>query len=92
MTHFRLPIPFLAFCFCSFQALADARLAALMQGGDLTPALSGLQVSLMERGRLEESFAFGFAQLRDDGAVPLRTDHKVRVASISKLVVAIGVM
>ncbi|MEM9397583.1 MAG: serine hydrolase domain-containing protein [Pseudomonadota bacterium] len=92
MTHFSLRIPFLALCFCSLQALADARLAALMQGGDLTPALSGLQVSLMERGRLEESFAFGFAQLRDDGAVPLRTDHKVRVASISKLVVAIGVM
>ncbi len=72
--------------------LADTRLSELLAGTDDTPALSGLQVSTMERGVLNQSLAFGFAQLTDAGTVPLRIDHKLRVASISKLVVAIGVM
>ena len=76
----------------SMPALGDPRLAALVAGTEITPALSGLQVSLMESRRPTESFAFGFAQLGDDGSVPLNRRHKVRVASISKLVVAIGIM
>ncbi|GAB5413723.1 MAG: hypothetical protein Cons2KO_13260 [Congregibacter sp.] len=36
--------------------------------------------------------AYGFAQISTAGEVPLRPDHKIRVASISKLFVAIGVM
>ncbi len=73
-------------------AAAETRLEALLEGTTITPPLSGLQVSLMERGRQTEHFALGFAQLAEPGPVPLRTDHKVRVASISKLVVAVGVM
>ncbi len=73
-------------------ALADERLEALLDGTDTTPELSGLQVAVMEGGRATESVALGFAQRPASGPVPLRRDHKTRVASISKLVVAIGVM
>ncbi|MEO0436055.1 MAG: serine hydrolase domain-containing protein [Pseudomonadota bacterium] len=82
----------LALCLINFPALADSRLGELLRGSDVTPALSGLQVSLMERGHHTESFAYGFAQLKKEGPVALRTDHKVRVASVSKLLVAIGIM
>lgn len=71
---------------------APGELAKIVHGTALTAPLSGLQVSLLQEGRAVEGWAFGFAQLTDDGPVPLRRDHKVRVASISKLVVAIGIM
>ncbi|MEL7023818.1 MAG: serine hydrolase domain-containing protein [Pseudomonadota bacterium] len=73
-------------------ACADTRIAELSNGTDVTPPLSGIQISLLESGRPAESIATGFAQLEVDGSIPLRADHKVRIASISKLVVAIGVM
>jgi CubicO group peptidase (beta-lactamase class C family) len=73
-------------------AKADTQLQAIAKGSESTPELSGLQVSLMRRGEAAESVAFGFAQRPDAGPIALRQDHKVRVASISKLVVAIGVM
>jgi CubicO group peptidase (beta-lactamase class C family) len=44
----------------------------------------------MRGTKATERFAFGFAKRAEDGA--LSRAHKVRVASISKLVVAIGVM
>ena len=69
---------------------ADAELAALVKGSEVTPPLSGIQVALLERGKVTETFTMGFAQRRDDGIEALRSDHKIRVASISKLVVAIG--
>jgi len=73
-------------------ARGDAFLEALTGGTDATPALSGLQVSLMESGHWSAAFAYGMAR-RDEGQVtPLTPRHKVRVASISKLVVAIGVL
>jgi D-alanyl-D-alanine carboxypeptidase len=72
--------------------LADSTLTQLLSGTKVSPPLSGLQVSLMQAGTPTESFALGFAQLTDNGVTPLRVDHKVRVASISKLVVAIGLM
>lgn len=71
---------------------ADGQLMDLLEGTESTPALSGLQISLMEGGRPTESFALGFAQITEQGPLALRRDHKVRVASISKLVVAIGIM
>ncbi|MEQ8262411.1 serine hydrolase domain-containing protein [Pseudohaliea sp.] len=74
------------------RARSEAALEALLRGEGPTSALSGLQVSLMQNGEAAESFALGFAQLRPGGPVALRRDHKVRVASVSKLVVAIGVM
>ncbi len=73
-------------------ATAQPGLKELVDGTDLTAPLSGLQVSLMEGGRAAEGWAFGFASLPDMGTDPLRRDHKIRVASISKMVVAIGVM
>ena len=73
-------------------ASADTQLTDMVSGTTSTPPLSGLQVSLMESGKPTERFAFGFAQSAENGSVALRADHKVRVASISKLVVAIGVM
>lgn len=73
-------------------ATAQPKLIELVDGTALTAPLSGLQVSLMEHGRATDGWAFGFAQLTDAGVDALRRDHKIRVASISKLVVAIGVM
>ena len=82
---------FLVFLFTS-AACADSRLEELLEGTEVTPPLSGLQVSLMKGGSQAENFSMGFAQITETGPVPLRSDHKVRVASISKLVVAIGIM
>ena len=73
-------------------AHADEHLADLMKGTNTTPELSGLQVSVMVDGEATSSYAFGFAQITDSAPEPLRTDHKLRVASISKLLVAIGIM
>jgi len=71
---------------------ADADLLALVKGTEVTPPLSGIQVALLEQGEVTETFTLGFAQRDNDGIEALRSDHKIRVASISKLVVAIGVM
>ncbi|MEE4301417.1 MAG: serine hydrolase domain-containing protein [Pseudomonadales bacterium] len=79
-------------CGLAVGARGDARLEAIVRGDGPAAALSGLQVSLLEGGTATAGFAYGFAQLGPDGPVPLRRDHRVRVASISKLVVAIGVM
>ncbi|MEM9386508.1 MAG: serine hydrolase domain-containing protein [Pseudomonadota bacterium] len=73
-------------------AIAQPRLVELVDGTDLTAPLAGLQVSLMENGRAAEGWALGFASLGPMGTDPMRRDHKIRVASISKLVVAIGLM
>lgn len=73
-------------------AMSDERLEALVGGTEQTPALSGLQISLMKRGAATESFALGMARQNQDRTIPLKRSHKVRVASISKLVVALGVM
>ena len=73
-------------------AQADSRLEELVGGTSVTPPLSGLQVSLMKGGEPAGRFVMGFAQRSATATVPLRADHKVRVASISKLVVAIGIM
>ncbi len=73
-------------------AQADDSLAAIAAGQSDTAALSGLQVSLMQQGEKSVSYAYGFAQIKDDGQVPLSSAHKIRIASISKLVLAIGFM
>ncbi|EAQ98391.2 serine hydrolase domain-containing protein [Congregibacter litoralis] len=67
-------------------------LETLLKGTDLTPALSGLQISLLKNGKATKSYALGFAQITAAGKEPLRRDHKTRIASISKLVVALGIM
>ena len=73
-------------------ACAENDLAEILNGTESTPPLSGLQVSVMKRGEQTETFALGFAQIINGAPVPLNPDHKIRVASISKLVVAIGIM
>ncbi|MEM7504184.1 MAG: serine hydrolase domain-containing protein [Pseudomonadota bacterium] len=73
-------------------AFADPGLSELVAGTSTTPPLSGLQVSLMKAGEPTASFSLGFAQNAGMNPAALRADHKIRVASISKLVVAIGVM
>ena len=73
-------------------AQADDRLEQLLEGTTTTPALSGLQISLMEAGKPTDAIALGFAQRTVSGVERLQVHHKVRIASISKLVVALGVM
>ncbi|MEO1028449.1 MAG: serine hydrolase domain-containing protein, partial [Pseudomonadota bacterium] len=74
------------------QAATDA-LGRIVEGQNgLYPELSGLQVLVLKNGVPVQNAAFGFARLGSDGPEPLRTDHKVRIASISKLLTAIGVM
>lgn len=73
-------------------AMADDRLQALLQGTEVTPALSGLQVSVMRGGEVVGHWAFGFAQVNEGFKTPLKTHHKIRVASVSKLAVAVGIM
>lgn len=82
----------LLFCITAPPAVSDSTLLSLLSGTGDTPALSGLQVSVMRAGRPVFSTALGFAQVNEARQRPLTPEHKVRVASISKLVVAIGVM
>ncbi len=83
---------FLALLLLASPVAADTRLPELLRGTAHTPALSGLQVTLLERGKVVESHALGIARITDGEVVALRRDHKVRVASISKLLVALGIM
>ena len=73
-------------------ACADGSLSDFLRGTDTTPELSGLQISVMEGGEITTAYAYGFAQITGSAYEPLRNDHKLRVASISKLFVAIGIM
>ncbi len=55
--------------------------------------LAGIQVVLIKDGKIAYEHAAGMAHLGEDGeVVPLTIDHKVRVASISKFVMALGFM
>ena len=71
---------------------AETSLEELIKGTSTTPELSGLQISLMENGALSEEFALGFAQVEEESPFLLDTKHKIRVASISKLAVSIGIL
>ena len=71
---------------------ADDRLEALVRGTDVTPAISGLQIAVIEEGVVARQFAMGFVGGPDGRPTRINHNHKVRVASISKLVVAVGVM
>lgn len=60
---------------------------------NLSPELSGVQVVVLQRSKVVFSHATG--NVRPDRPAPwspLNTQHKLRVASISKLVTAIGLM
>ena len=76
---------------CHPLIFAHKELDLLLEGTAVTPTLSGLQISLLREGSLTENFVLGSSQLHTDEQPPLRNDHKIRVASISKLAVALGV-
>ncbi|MEE2692753.1 MAG: serine hydrolase [Pseudomonadota bacterium] len=70
------------------------RLDAIVAGVEgVSPELSGLQVVVVKAGQPVFSYARGVAYIDRDGVeTPLSARHKVRVASISKLVLAVGLM
>lgn len=71
----------------------DEGLQAIMAGSDSgSPPLAGLQVLVLRDGEVAYEFAGGFARRNNGQTIPLDLEHKVRVASISKLVVAVGLM
>lgn len=49
----------------------------------------GVQVAIIENGQVVGSYAYGWATRK---TVPMTTDHKIRVASISKVVLGISAM
>ena len=49
----------------------------------------GVQVAILERGELAGSFAWGWATLEE---TPMTSDHKLRVASLSKIPLGIAAM
>ena len=57
-----------------------------------SPVLAGLQLAVIRDGKVAYEYANGFARQGAEGEVPLNTDHKARIASISKLVAAVGLM
>lgn len=67
----------------------DAIVAGKVSG---SPEISGLQMVVIRDGKAVYDYAAGIA--RQDGAesIPLSLDHKVRIASISKLVATIGLL
>ena len=73
-------------------AYADRSLSILLEGTPQTPAISGLQITTIKGGRVLEHFAFGVAQAETEGHVLLRPDHKIRVASVSKITLAIAIL
>lgn len=71
----------------------DSGLDAIVSGTvNGSPPLAGLQLLALRDGEVVYEYAGGFARLATEGAVPLTTDHKMRVASISKLVATVGLM
>ena len=73
-------------------AWGDNALRKLLQGTPTTPQLSGLQVSTMQAGETADHFAFGMAKEDEHGILPLGSEHRIRVASISKVAVAIAIL
>ena len=92
MTEISRTLLLICLIFAWINPRANDFLESLVKGTPVTPALSGLQVSLMRKGSLWKEFALGDALVTPRQERALRTDHKVRVASISKLLVAIGVL
>jgi len=71
----------------------ETELRAIWQGDiDGSPELAGLQVLVMRDGELAYEYAGGYARLADGATERLNLEHKPRIASISKLVAAIGLM
>jgi len=77
----------------SLSIAAKKELQEIVTGArDGVPVLSGLQVVVIEDAAPVFEFAEGFARLGAESRSPLTVAHKMRVASISKLITAIGAM
>ena len=75
------------------EEVMEAELRAIRQGDvDGSPVLAGLQLLVMRDGEVAYEHAGGYARLADGAAEQLNMDHKPRIASISKLVAALGLM
>tara|TARA_R110002096_G_scaffold309403_2_gene503933 strand:+ start:33721 stop:35133 length:1413 start_codon:yes stop_codon:yes gene_type:complete len=60
---------------------------------DVTPTeISGVQMILIKNGEIVFEHADGLARRIEGADVPLTTDHKVRIASISKFVLTVAFM
>lgn len=67
----------------------DAIVAGKVPG---SPQVSGLQMVVIKDGKATFEYAAGIARVDGEKSIPLNLDHKVRIASISKLVATIGLM
>lgn len=67
----------------------DALVAGDVAG---SPPLAGLQVLVLQDGEVAFEYAGGFASLDEKNPAPMDLERKPRIASISKLVVAVGLM
>ncbi len=67
----------------------DAIVAGKVPG---SPQISGLQMVVIKDGKATFEYAAGIARVDGEKSIPLNLDHKVRIASISKLVATIGLM
>lgn len=54
--------------------------------------IPGIQMILIKNGEIAFEHAAGWARINEDGNTPLTNDHKVRVASISKLILTMSFM
>ena len=71
----------------------EQQLAGLIDARQAVTELAGIQVVLIKDGKIAFEHVGGMAHLGTDGnIIPLTIDHKVRVASISKFVMALGFM
>ena len=69
------------------------QLDALLDDRRSVTELAGMQVVLINDGDITFNYAKGMAHQSEDGLItPLTTQHKVRVASISKFVMTLGFM
>ena len=49
----------------------------------------GVQVAVIKNGAVKDTFEYGYATA---GSIPMTSDHKIRVASLSKIVVGMNAM
>ncbi|WCL55235.1 serine hydrolase domain-containing protein [Gimibacter soli] len=89
-----LPLGLIATPAGAVDPTAEEALVRIFDGSvEGSPAMSGVEVVVLDQGKVVFDTALGMATFADDGvATPLTTDHKVRIASISKLVATVGLM
>ncbi len=83
---------YLVFAFPLPYGHAEYTLLKLLGGTSVTPAVSGLQINTIRGREVFKNFAFGIAQSKAQGPVPLSLEHKIRAASVSKIAVSIPIL